>query len=70
SMILNAMYFLPSVIAIWSLPKEGKAKRVQVSPLFALALVLFIAVNFALGIGYRPIVHIVEMGIVLMEMLL
>ncbi|MDO4531965.1 MAG: proton-conducting transporter membrane subunit, partial [Bacillota bacterium] len=61
SMILNAMYFLPSVIAIWSLPKEGKAKRVQVSPLFAVAMVLFIVVNFALGIGYRPIVHIVEM---------
>jgi len=33
-------------------------------------MVLFIVVNFALGIGYRPIVDIVEMGIVLMRMAL
>jgi len=69
SMILNAMYFLPSVIAIWSKPKEEE-KRVSVSPLFAVTMVLFIVVNFVLGIGYRPIVDIVEMGIVLMRMAL
>ena len=69
SMILNAMYFLPSVIAIWSKPKED-VKRVSISPLYAMAMVLFIVVNFALGIGYRPIVDIVEMGIVLMRMAL
>ncbi|MBQ2924047.1 MAG: sodium:proton antiporter [Anaerotignum sp.] len=67
SMILNAMYFLPSVIAVWSKPKEA-ANRVSVSPLYAAAMVLFIVVNFALGIGYRPIVEIVEMGILLMRM--
>jgi len=69
SMILNAMYFLPSVIAIWSKPKED-VKRVPISPLYAMVMVLFIVVNFALGIGYRPIVDIVEMGIVLMRMAL
>ena len=69
SMILNAMYFLPSVIAVWSKPKEA-ANRVSVSPLYAAAMVLFIVVNFALGIGYRPIVEIVEMGILLMRMAL
>ena len=69
SMILNAMYFLPSVIAIWSKPKEDET-RVHISPLYAVMMVLFIVVNFALGIGYRPIVRIVEMGIVLMRMAL
>ena len=69
SMILNAMYFLPSVIAIWSRPKE-EVKKTQLSPLFAVAMVLFIVVNFVLGIGYRPIVQVMEMGIELMQMVL
>ena len=69
SMILNAMYFLPSVIAIWSKPKE-EFKKAQISPLFAVAMVLFIVVNFVLGIGYRPIVEVMEMGIELMQMVL
>lgn len=69
SMILNAMYFLPSVIAIWSKPK-GEFKKTQISPLFAVAMVLFIVVNFVLGIGYRPIVEVMEMGIELMQMVL
>ena len=69
SMILNAMYFLPSVIAIWSRPKE-EVQKTQLSPLFALAMVLFIVVNFVLGIGYRPIVEVMEMGIELMQMVL
>ena len=69
SMILNAMYFLPSVIAIWSKPK-GEFKKTQISPLFAVAMVLFIVVNFVLGIGYRPIVEVMEMGIELMQIVL
>ena len=68
SMILNAMYFLPSVIAIWSRPEtKEKTVRVQNSPLFAMAMVLFIVVNLALGIGYRPIIEIMKMGIELIQ---
>lgn len=71
SMILNAMYFLPSVIAIWTRTKEEeKPERVQVSPTFALAMVLFIVVNLVLGIGYRPITRVMELGIELIQMAL
>ena len=71
SMILNAMYFLPSVIAIWSRPEtKEKTVRVQNSPLFAMAMVLFIVVNLALGIGYRPIIEIMKMGIELIQVAL
>lgn len=73
SMILNAMYFLPSVIAIWSRPKEETAvaiKKTQVSPTFALAMVLFIVVNLVLGIGYRPIIDVMKLGIELIQMTL
>ena len=69
SMILNAMYFLPSVIAIWTRPKE-EVKKAQNSPLFALAMVLFIVVNLVLGIGYRPIIEVMEMGIELIQIAL
>ena len=71
SMILNAMYFLPSVNAIWSRPEtKEKTVRVQNSPLFAMAMVLFIVVNLALGIGYRPIIEIMKMGIELIQVAL
>ncbi len=73
SMILNAMYFLPSVIAIWTRPKEdgeGASKRAQTSPTFALAMVLFIVVNLVLGIGYRPIIDVMKQGIELIQMTL
>lgn len=73
SMILNAMYFLPSVIAIWTRPKEdgeGASKKAQISPTFALAMVLFIVVNLVLGIGYRPIIDVMKQGIELIQMTL
>lgn len=71
SMILNAMYFLPSVIAIWTRTKEDeKPQRAQISPTFALAMVLFIVVNLVLGIGYRPITRVMELGIELIQMAL
>lgn len=73
SMILNAMYFLPSVIAIWTRPKEdgeGASQKAQISPTFALAMVLFIVVNLVLGIGYRPIIDVMKQGIELIQMTL
>lgn len=73
SMILNAMYFLPSVIAIWTRPKEDgerASKKAQISPTFALAMVLFIVVNLVLGIGYRPIIDVMKQGIELIQMTL
>ena len=70
SMILNAMYFLPSVIAIWT-PKKGVKKeeyqKIVLSPTFSIAVVLFIAAHLVLGIGYQPIIHIIEMGISLLQ---
>ena len=73
SMILNAMYFLPSVIAIWTrAEKDGEAAlaKASVSPTFAFAIVLFIVVNLVLGIGYRPIIEVMEMGIALIQLAL
>lgn len=70
SMILNAMYFLPSVIAIWT--PETKAEKeahikISMSPTYCIAMVLFILANVALGIWYQPFIHIIEMGITLLQ---
>ncbi|WP_304507279.1 complex I subunit 5 family protein [Anaerotignum sp.] len=64
SMVLNALYFLPSVIAIWT-PVKGAESRPtsSVSPVFAVSIVGFIILNFALGIYYRPITRIIQMSI-------
>lgn len=70
SMILNALYFLPSTIAIWTPVKaEGgeKAQKISVSPTFGIAVVLFIVANITLGIWYRPFIQIIEMGISLLQ---
>lgn len=66
SMILNAMYFIPSVIAIWSLPTE-KIERAPVEPWFAFSMICFIVLNFALGIFYKPVIRILELGIGLLS---
>ncbi len=69
SMVLNAMYFLPSVIAIWTpIKKEGeKVERVSISPSFAFSIIFFILLNITLGIFYHPFIRIIEMGIVLLQ---
>ena len=69
SMVLNAMYFVPSVIAIWTpIKKEGeKIERISISPSFAFSIIFFILLNITLGIFYHPFIKIIEMGIVLLQ---
>ncbi|WP_352401070.1 proton-conducting transporter membrane subunit [Anaerotignum sp.] len=64
SMVLNALYFLPSVIAIWT-PVKGAEKKSfsSVSPMFAVSIVSFIILNIVLGIYYRPITRIIQMSL-------
>jgi len=69
SMILNAMYFIPPTVDIWSPVHVGDGNygpRAKMSKSFVMACVAFIAINFFVGINYKYIVHIVELGIQLM----
>lgn len=64
SMVLNALYFLPSVIAIWTpLRGEESRPRASVSPMFAVSVVGFIILNIILGVYYRPITRIIQMSL-------
>lgn len=61
SMILNAMYFIPMLINIWT----KKAEKEEVMPVklsYKLACAGFIFCNFLLGIGFGPIINIIEQG--------
>ncbi len=66
SMILNAMYFIPSAIAIWS-PVDKKAKIPKPSRAMQYAIGIFIVLNVVLGIYYAPIIDMIEIGIQLLE---
>ena len=60
-MILNAMYFIPMLINIWT----KKAEKEEVMPVklsYKLACAGFIFCNFLLGIGFGPIINIIEQG--------
>lgn len=80
SMVLNALYFLPSMIAIWVKPKHEKdgfhdeehysfLKELHWDsspPIFNFTIIVFIALNFVLGIWYAPVIEIIEKGIELL----
>ena len=69
SMVLNAMYFLPSVIAIWNPAPIEEGVTTTIEPLrasFIVSMVTFIILNFALGIYYKPIIGFIEEGLALM----
>ncbi len=62
SMILNAMYFIPSAIAIWT-PVERKHQHSKPSKRMEVGIGIFIMTNFCLGIFYKPIINMIELGI-------
>lgn len=68
SMILNAMYFLPSVIAIWTPTKNPEGMvRASVSPTFSVTIVVFIIAIVGLGTAYEPVLEMIELGMKLLQ---
>ena len=64
SMILNALYFIPTVISIWSMPHDSSLLVKPVVPLSQkLYLLAFVAVNFALGIFFNEFMKVILLGI-------
>lgn len=75
STVLNALYYVPAVLAIWVRPTWDEAKEViaDIKPedtkfdrSFFIADVLFILIIFLLGIVYHPVLNVLEAGIRLM----
>lgn len=65
STILNAVYFMKTVIRLYTPNRKAKGEVITVKdqPKKAVALVFFIAVNMILGLCSEPIVKLIEMGL-------
>lgn len=80
SMVLNTLYFLPSIMAIWVAPKhenDGLHNKEHYSflkelhwdaspPIFNVTIIIFIICNIILGVFYAPVIEIIELGIELL----
>ena len=75
STVLNALYYVPAILAIWVRPawEEVQLVMLDVKPedmrfdrLFFIAAAVFIFLIFLLGIVYRPIINVIRAGIRLM----
>jgi multicomponent Na+:H+ antiporter subunit D len=65
STILNAIYFMKTVIRIYTPVEDSGYEKVSFRDmkLYALILVCFIVLNVALGISSQPIVDLIEQGL-------
>ena len=69
SSVLNALYYIPAVICIWTPSGEktaAKADREKPGAAFVFSMAVFLFANFALGIGYAPVLRIIETGLSLL----
>ena len=76
STLLNALYYVPAVVAFWSKPKQTQQTEIQGAESIALhqekpkksvfllsSIGVFIVLNFVLGIAYGPIMKIITTGL-------
>ena len=69
SSVLNALYYIPAVINIWSirkeaaLPEAGKAKK---DPTATAAIILLACGVLFLGVCFTPVMNIIVRGLELM----
>lgn len=69
STVLNAFYFMRTVVRIYSPPGEDIDKTVvktKQQMVFAVSAILFIAANVAVGLFPQPLIKLIESGIALL----
>lgn len=68
SMILNALYFIPVIAAIWTRDGEDQeeAQKPKITFSFKLSISIFAALNLLLGIFFQPIIAIIQDGLSLL----
>ena len=66
STILNALYYIPAVIGIWSDNESRNLYRISDAPDFNIAAVILIICVVALGVSFRSVMAVIEAGLALM----
>ena len=64
--LMNTIYYLPAVLCIYA--RSGDSYTVKSSAANRIALVIFIAICFGLGMFSQPVVKIIETGLMLFGM--
>ena len=68
SMVLNAIYFVPAIISIWSkgeaeVEKREEAKAAPYGKSFAISIAALLVVNLFLGVCYEPVMNLIRKGL-------
>ena len=70
STILNAIYFLKTVIRIYTPEKQSVVEEKgyysiswEKQKLYTLTIILFVILNLILGMNSQPIIHLIETGL-------
>ena len=63
SSVLNALYYIPAIIAIWSRPAEEYEELRTPNRGFAVAAVVLMAGVVLLGTAAGPVLRVIRMGL-------
>ena len=66
STVLNAIYYIPAIVTVWSLPESELPKRAPRDIAFSVSAVISIVIVVFLGIAYTPVMRLIETGLALM----
>ena len=63
SSVLNALYYIPAIVAIWSKPRKDYDEDLRPNPGYMVAAAVLVAGIFVLGVFPMPIIRIIKMGL-------
>ena len=66
SSVLNALYYIPAILALWSRPKQEYAEDLRKNPQFAFSGCVLAAAVVILGVIPLPFVHVIRMGLAML----
>ena len=65
STVLNALYYLPSILAIWG-RSDGEEGRQRTGRALGMSAACFLALNGVLGICIGPVSRLLEAGLAML----
>lgn len=63
SAVLNALYYVPTMISIWRKEEDQVVQRAHPSPSFLVGTGLLLCCNLALGLYFTPLFHLIQTGV-------